>query len=149
MFMNIVRETHIEHFIGLIEHQVINFIEIDVAKLHVRHESARRGNDDIGAGFERFALLVPVVAFAPAINGDAVGLHKIAEAFYLLVNLLGQLTRGHQNQRAGMIVVSVRNAVEERNKVGGCFAGAGLGTGDKVASFENFGDGQLLNGGGF
>ena len=47
-----------------------------------------------------------------------------------------------------MAVLGVRNLVEQRQQVGGGFAGAGLGAGNQVFAVEDFRDGLLLYGGG-
>nr|GFC51041.1 hypothetical protein [Tanacetum cinerariifolium] len=143
---NIVREAHVHHLVGLVEHQVLQVLKLDVAELHVGDEAAGRGNNNVGPAGEGALLLLPVFAFAPAVNGNGRGFYKVAKARYLLVYLGGQLAGGHQHERAGGAVLGVRNLVEQRHQVGGRFAGAGLGAGNEVFARQDFGNRLLLNG---
>ena len=112
------------------------------------HQATGRSDNNVGSGGKGFALLIPIFAFAAPIEGNAGGRNKVGKPLDLLVDLLGQFAGWHQNKGAGMFMASVRNLVQEGNKIGCRFAGAGLGAGDQVFTLDNFGDGHLLNWGG-
>ena len=62
-----------------------------------------------------------------------------------VVDLLGQLARGRDDQRLGRAAGQAEELVQDRQQEGGGLAGAGLGGGDEVAAGEDGGDGLGLN----
>ena len=58
-----------------------------------------------------------------------------------VVDLLGQLARGRDDQRLRRAARQVQELVQDRQQEGGRLAGAGLGGGDEVAAGEDGGDG--------
>ena len=122
--------------------------EVDAAVLDVGDHAARSGDHHVGAAQHAVLLDVPPLAVAAAVdhrggNGGVVG-----EALELLVDLLRQLARGHDDDRLDDVVgVALdEQAVQERQGVGRGLARAGLGASDDVAPFEDHRNGVFLYG---
>ena len=47
-----IRETHIQHLVGLVEHDVRHLFEMGLAAMHQVHQTARRGNDNLHTLFQ-------------------------------------------------------------------------------------------------
>ena len=63
-----------------------------------------------------------------------------------VVDLLGQLAGGRDDQRPGRAAGQAQELVQDRQQEGGRLAGAGLGGGDEVAAGEDGRDGLGLDG---
>lgn len=50
---DILDETHVEHFVRLVEHQVGDRREVERAPADVVEDAARRADDDVDAFFKR------------------------------------------------------------------------------------------------
>ena len=50
-------KAHVEHAVGLVEHDGLDVVEFDGAALHVVAQAARRRHDDLRVLFERVDLL--------------------------------------------------------------------------------------------
>ena len=59
------QEAHVEHAVGLVEHQDLEAGEIDVAEAHVVEQAARRRDHDLGPGAQRPLLRPHVDARRP------------------------------------------------------------------------------------
>src|SRR5687767_4388776 len=88
----IVHKTHVHHFIGFVEYQVFQFIEIYITHVHVGDKPAGSGNNNIGAAGYGIFLQIPAIAFVAAIYRNRSGRYEIREAIYLLIYLFGQFT---------------------------------------------------------
>ena len=90
--LDVVRETHVEHAVGLVEDEEAYLAEVYIAQRDMGDETARGGDDYIGAHAEAAQLLIVTVAVVAAVYGYAAhALQVIAEALHRLVYLLGEL----------------------------------------------------------
>ena len=80
-----------------------------------------------------------------AVDREAAQVQRAAERHRLLVDLLGQLARRRDDQRAHAAAGAGREALEDRQQKGRGLAGAGLGESHHVAAFEGVRDGLLLD----
>ena len=90
-------EAHVEHAVGLVEHQHLEAVEADIGMLHVVEEPAGRGDDDVHATAEGGLLRAHADAaeHRGALDGREAG--EIAE---IGLDLRGQLARGRDHERA-------------------------------------------------
>lgn len=136
-------EAHAEHFIRLIEHEVLHMDEGEGLFLDQVDQASGRGNDDVGRALEGGDLAVEVVAAAEDFDEDFLG--KLGVAEELLGDLLGQLAGGGDDQ--SLDFRGLRVHLHEQGQAKSCgFSGAGLRLGDEVAAvFKQEGDGFFLD----
>ncbi len=106
--VEILGETHVEHLVGLVEHQDLQGVELQRLAAHVIERAARRGDDDLRAALERGDLLVHRRAAVERQHGQP-------DAFRVLVDRLGdlhrQFARRHEHQAAGLTRTCVAPAM--------------------------------------
>ena len=96
--LEVVLEAHVEHAVGLVQHQHLQAREVDAARLHLVEEASRGGDEDVDAGLQE-AVLRRVGHAAhdrhrlQARQVAAVGLGGLGD-------LHGELARGHEHQHA-------------------------------------------------
>ena len=56
--LDVLVKAHVQHLVGLVQHDGLDVGDIDGVVAVVVHQAARRGNDDLAAGFELALLLV-------------------------------------------------------------------------------------------
>ena len=160
--VEILGKAHVEHFVGLVEHQHPNGVEEERPAPDVVQRPARRGDDDVRASIERAELLLH--------RGAAVERHRAEPgAAGVLVNRLAhlhrQLARGHEHEargasgRDGFLPARLpgrpfslafhlrghRQTLNHRQREGGCLAGAGFGLRQQVAAREDQGNRLALD----
>jgi len=145
---DVADETHVEHAVGLVQHQNFDLRQVDRPLADVVEQAARRGDQDVNAA----AQLVGLRAETNAAE-DHGGLERdmLAVGAYALLHLRRELARGRENQRAHRALRAARPGVQklqQRQRETGGLAGAGLRAGENIAAFENDGDGLQLDGGG-
>ena len=145
---NVVRETHVEHAVGLVENQVFDVRKIDAAVLQVGDHAARSGDHHVGAVQHAVFLDVPALAVATAVDHRRREGRIIGEALELLVDLLRQLARRHDDQRFHHIVGVALDEqfVQQRQRIGRGLSRTGLGAADNVAALQNHRNRVLLHG---
>ena len=90
--VDVLRETHVEHAVGLIKDEEAHLAQIHVTQRNVGDEAARGSDNYIGTHAEALQFLVVAVAVVAAIYSHAAHILQIvAEALHCLVYLLGQL----------------------------------------------------------
>ena len=142
---DILDETHVEHFVRLVEHQVGDRREVERAPADVVEDAARRADDDVDA----FGKAPQLFAHRrTAVDG------RDREPFFAVVGeqFFGRLEcefacryedDGLYRPAGGF------EGLEYRQSVGRGFARAGLRLRDDVVGFcEQVGDGELLDCGG-
>ena len=65
---NIVEESHIEHPIGLVEHEIAHVRQIHPAVLNMGQQASGRSDHDVGAHDHPLFLLTPADTVATAVN---------------------------------------------------------------------------------
>ena len=112
-------------------------------------EQAPRGcNHHIGAHLQTALLACEAGAVGTPVNGHGAYGQEKAEALHLTVDLLGQFASGRHYQTLHLVttVGVIGDTVNHRQQVSGGFAGAGLGAGNQVTAFKNYGYGLFLYG---
>jgi hypothetical protein len=150
--VQVLLEAHVEHLVGLVEHEDLEVLELERAAADVVERAAGRGDHHVDAAAQGAQLLLH--------GGAAVhGQHRDAEAAAVLVDglrhLHGQLARGHEHERGGLdrraVVEAVgsaseRDALQQRERERGGLAGAGGRLAEEVASLDERRDGLALDG---
>ena len=160
------QKAHVEHAVGLVEHQHLDLVQVASALLDQIDQTARRGNQDVAAVLERRGLRL--VAHA-AHDGHGNVARDVGDFARDLVDLLGKLARRGDDEHHGAATVAlglfstattvaatalahgfgrsdVFQIVHGRQQKGGRLAGAGLSGGKQVAALEHHGDGAGLHG---
>ncbi|KKW30390.1 MAG: hypothetical protein UY75_C0034G0010, partial [Parcubacteria group bacterium GW2011_GWC2_52_8c] len=153
---DVVDEAHVEHAVGLVEHQDFDRAQVDGSLLHVVEQAARGGDDDVHAA----AQLVDLRADADAAeNHRGAQPQVLAVGAHAVLHLRRELAGRHQDQcphgmagrrRACRILVTgvMREQMQHGQREARGLAGAGLGGSDQIATGEHQGNGLRLDGGG-
>ena len=156
------QKAHVEHTVGLVEHQGAHFVKVRRALLDQVDQTARRGHQNIAAARKRL-LLRSVGKAAHHRDRGVAGAFGDGRAH--LVDLLGKLTRGcdheHEGAAAARLVAAAASAfallgrrdhvaqlVHGGQQEGSRLAGAGLRGGKQVTARKHLGDGGRLHRGG-
>ena len=160
------QKAHVEHAVGLVEHQDLNLVQVAGTLLDQIDQTARRGDQNVAAVLEGSSLRL-VAHAAHNGHGDMAG--DVGDLARNLVDLLGKLARGGDDEHHGATAVAlgllgaattvaaaalthglrrsdVLQVVHSRQQEGGRLAGAGLGGGKQVAALEHHGDRAGLHG---
>ena len=160
------QKAHVEHAVGLVEHQHLDLVQVAGSLLDQVDQTARRCDQDVAAVLEGSGLWL--VAHA-AHDGHGDMARDVGNLAGDLVDLLGKLARGGDDEHHRATAVTLRlfstatavaaaalahrlgrsdvlQIVHGRQQEGGRLAGAGLSGGKQVAALEHHGDGAGLNG---
>ena len=160
------QKAHVEHAVGLVEHQDLNLVQVAGTLLDKIDQTARRCDQDVAAVLEGSGLRL-VAHAAHDGHGDMAG--DVGNFACDLVDLLGKLARGGDNEHHGAAAVAlglfstatavaatalahglgrsdVLQIIHGRQQEGGRLAGAGLSGGKQVAAFEHHGNRTGLHG---
>ncbi len=89
---DVLHKAHVEHPIGLVEHEVAHGVEVDVPQLQVGKEAARCCHHHVHAFFQCPHFHFHAVPVPATVNGDGTYIGEIGETLQLLVNLDGEFT---------------------------------------------------------
>ena len=117
------REAHVEHLIGLIEHDVPHLVELCHATVHQVDEATRCGDDNLCAVAQLAYLVLDGGAAVDGHHMDA--LHILREVAQVVGYLQAEFTCRTEHQCLGGIAAGV-DALEYGNAEGGGLAGSGL-----------------------
>ena len=154
------QKAHVEHAIGLVEHQDLNLVQVAGALLDQVDQTTRRGDQDVAAVLEGRGLRL--VAHA-AHDGHGNMARDVSDFACDLVDLLGKLARRGDDEHHGAAAVAlglfstattvaaaalahgfgrsdVLQIVHGRQQEGGRLAGAGLSGGKQVTALKHHGD---------
>ncbi len=137
-------KTHIEHAIGLIQHQDRHGKETDRAVPHVIEQSPRRGHDDIGTLPQTSDLRLHI---GPAYQGGREQLEITPQGIDRRLNLNRQFPCRGENERAGLPLGRAAQPFQKRNHKGRRLACTCLGAAQHIPSREGMRNGLRLNGG--
>jgi hypothetical protein len=126
---DVVVKAHVEHAIGLVQHQRVQRREVEAGALQVVHDAARRADHDVGAVLEAGHLRPHGAAAAQRQYLDVVLAARQAADF--LRHLVGQLARRAQHQRLHREAARIELGQQAQGK-GRRLAAAGLGLRDQV-----------------
>ena len=117
--------------------------QVHGALADVVEEPAGAGDHDLGAGAQGLQLRPEADA---AVDGDAAQPRLSAQVGEGLVDLLGQLARGRDDQGAHAAARALFEALQDGKREGGRLAGAGLGQAHDVAAGHDGRDRLFLDG---
>ena len=143
---DILDETHVEHFVRLVEHQVGDRREVERAPADVVEDAARRADDDVDAFFQAPQLFGHRGAAVDRGDRKVVGIERNE----FLRHLQGQFA-GRNEDDGLRNIPSGSQHLDNRQAESGGFTRAGLCLCDDVfVGGEQVGNGEALNGrGGF
>ena len=139
--LDVGQEAHVEHLVGLVEHERTDVRQVEAATVEVVEESSRCADDDVHAGLQRLRLLLVGGA---AVHGDGTDAECAADA-EVLVDLDAQLAGGDDDEGLGAARRHV-DALQEGEAEGERLAGAGAGLTDQVGPGEGHRQRHRLDG---
>jgi hypothetical protein len=140
---DVVDEAHAQHFVGFVEDQRGEAVEVEALALEVVHDAAGRADDHVGAALELAQLDDHALA---AVDGQHVEAgHLAGVALEGLGHLDGELAGGGEDEHLRVALVDV-DLVEGGQGEGGGLAGAGLGFAQDVVAGEQVRDAGGLDG---
>jgi hypothetical protein len=130
---DVAEKAHVQHAIGLVQHQGLEVADVELAALHQIHHAPGCADDDVRAVFQRGDLVARGHA---AIDGDDLDVVlRARQAADLGGDLVGQLARGAQHQGLDGKPARVQ-AVDHGQAEGSRLAAAGAGLGDQVLALQ-------------
>ena len=142
--LDVGNEAHVEHAVGLVDHQDLDAVEKQLAALEMIEQPARRRDHHVGAAIE----LAVLVVIGHAANQERHGqLVVLAEDLEMLGHLGGKLAGGLEDQgarhaRPGASALEPR---QHRQHEGRGLAGPGLRDAEHVATGDGMRDGLILD----
>ena len=144
---HLLGEAHVEHAVGLVEHQHLDAREVDAARVELVDQAARRSHEDLVRRREQAVLHRVGLAAGDAHGGGARDvLREVARG---LGDLLRELAGGREHQHARPAAAARlgrEHARERRQHERGGLAGAGGRAGDQVIAREQQRDRAALDG---
>ena len=138
--------THVElreHFVALVEHKVLDLIELHDALLDGElHHASGRADDDVGAVVLEEVAVLPD-GHAAVKDGALDVLEVLGEPLVLVVNLKGEPWVWQHNDSD--LASDGIQLVERREDKDGSLAHTRLGLADDIHSQDSLGDAFVLN----
>jgi hypothetical protein len=135
------RESHVEHSVGLVEDENLEIVEDQVLALEVVDQAARRGDDDVDSAAQRSLLRTERDSAKDFGDAQAAVAAVLLEA---LAHLRGELAGWSENQ-GSQPSRTAEEALDDRERECGGLAGACLSQADEVAPLERERDRLGLN----
>jgi hypothetical protein len=143
----IVGEAHVEHLVGLVEHDEADSIENERPAPNVVQRAPRCRDNDIDAAPKHTQLLLHRLS---TIDRQDAHVTRSAIAMHSFGDLHRELACGDENQRAdGRRIVTSANALEQRQRERGRFSGSSRRLAERIAAGEQGWNRLALNGGRF
>ena len=151
--LDIGEEAHVEHFVGLVEHEDLHVPEDQMPLPSQVDQATGRTDDDLDAAGQGLDLRL---VRPPAVHAEHARAELGAGLLEVLGDLQAQLAGGHDDQGLGGALAGVgqlvelggagrRDPLQQRDAEAERLAGAGLGLADQVAALEGLRDAQLLD----
>ncbi|MDQ0437607.1 cellobiose-specific phosphotransferase system component IIA [Kaistia dalseonensis] len=138
---HVTDETHVEHAVRLVEDEMGHLVEAHDARLQVIEQTARRGDENVDALFERADLRLMADAAKDERVTNAEELRVFAQ---FSIDLDGQFARRRKNESTNTLrleaVGTTRKMLEKWQAEGRRLARSGLRYAEHVATFEKGGD---------
>ena len=135
------QKAHVEHTVGLVEHEYLHLAEVDGFLLDVIEQPPRRGDENFHAGHQCGLLRFHVHA---AVDHGGAQRQMLAIALHRFVHLRCEFARRGENQRPHRMARGRRAAaghrcehLQQRQREAGRLAGAGLRATHKIASGQH------------
>ena len=131
--LDVVDESHVEHFVGFVENGELDFIEDEFFAFHEVDDASGRADDDVDSLIQFFELNADELSSVE--GGDAeIGVPLQGIEFFRDLN--GEFPGRGENEGFG-VSVAAADGVDDRNAERRCFACSGLSLPDDVSfSFE-------------
>jgi len=139
------KEAHVEHAIGLVEHQVLDVGERGVRVLEVVDQTPGGCDQDVDPPAESGRL---GSHGDPSVDGRRADPGESGEPGEIVDDLERQLTGRRQHERPGLAARTIHEAMEDGKKERRGLTAAGGGAGEEVTSAERMRNRFGLNGGG-
>ena len=143
--LDVTDEAHVEHAIGLIEHQDLDAIELDGVLLSQIHQPAWRGHQHIGAAAQAHHLRVDLHTAKHPV-GAQIKVARIGR--HVLTHLGRQFAGGGEHQGSHDVVASMGpmpQPLQHRQGEPGGLARAGLSRGHHITALQHCRNALLLN----
>ncbi len=137
------QEAHVEHAVGLIQHQHLHAAELGVTLFDVVEQAARAGDDDFDPVAQGFDLRP---CRNTAVNGGAAELRFRAQIADGFMGLLRQFAGGADDERAEAAARPGEQLLQNGQHKGGRLAGAGLRGAEQIVAGEGGRQSRQLNG---
>ena len=144
-FGDILKKAHIQHPVRFVQHHGLDLIQTDGFAVVVVHQTAGRGNHDLGLLFQLFQLTADAGTAVKHGNPDALEVSQ--QSSELITDLNGQLPGRGKDQGLNGILLGI-DVLDHGNAEGEGLAGAGGGFGDHILPLHERRNGLLLNRGG-
>ncbi len=143
-FLHVLDEAHVEHFVGFVENQVFEFLDVERTAPQMVEDAAGRAHHDVDA----FAQTAQLFAHrSPAVDGRHGEFPLRVERKDFFGYLQRQFARGNQNQRLRRPFERTEPFEDGQSESCG-LSRSGLGLGDDVVRFfrvQQNGDRELLD----
>ncbi len=127
--LDLGQETHVQHPVSLVEHEVLEPSELGVWRAKMIEQPSRRGDDDVDAAPKGVLLLRHADAAEHGRRSDR-GMH--GEVVQVLENLRRQLARGGKDERAGGAARLIDEPAQDREEKRGGLAAPRGSAGEQV-----------------
>jgi hypothetical protein len=144
--LDVVAETHVEHPVGLVEHDDLQRVELQRAARHVVHDAARRADDDLRPGVQRAEL--PLVALAAVDRHLHQAFLEKGQLAEFLRHLHRELARRAEHEHLHRAQLHV-HLLDGRDGKGRGLARAGGGLADDILAGQPVRNHRRLDGRGF
>ncbi len=141
--LDVFGEAHLEHLVGLVEHEVLELGEVERALLEVIHDAAGRADHDMYAAAQCRKL--HAVALAAVDRKDVHAPDVGCVLLERLADLQGEFAGRGEDERLGHLLRRVQPRQDRQGECGR-LAGTGLGEADDIAPGEQQGDRRGLDG---
>ena len=141
--LNCGQEAHVGHAVGLVDHDELDLVEVDLAPLDQVGEPTRARDEHVDAAAQRLELRTE--ADAAVDRGDA-ELARAAEPLELTADLRRELARRDEDESTRADAArALPDACDERDAEGDGLARPGRRAAAQVAAGETVGDGHGLD----
>ena len=146
-FHDVIIKTHVQHPVRFVQYQVFQAVKLHIVVVQMGNHPARGTDHHFGPFGQGFLLPGKQGSVSSAIHSDGAYGGKIGKALHMLVDLLGQFPRGHNDQGPGLVgLPGSYDILYDGKQEGCCFPGTGLGRTYDIFSFKYGRDGLFLDG---
>jgi hypothetical protein len=115
-------EPHVEHPVGLVEHEDVDAVEPDEAAFDEIVEPPRSGDQDVGGSHALRLFTDP----RPAVDGHDPEVPGASDVLELVAHLLGELARGREDQGDGAAFGDWIDLIDDGDRESEGLPGSGL-----------------------
>ena len=142
---HVLEKAHIQHPVGLVQHNGLDFVQADGLAVVVIHQPPRRRHHDLGLALQLLDLAADARAAVQHRHPNALEIGQ--QPPQLVADLDGKLPGRGKNQPLNALLGRV-DMLDHGDAEGKGLSGAGGRLGDDVPPLQKIRDGLRLNGGG-